>query len=323
MVKKQNYLSINYNSFVVSNPVEHYKSNLKCSIFFVIRCIVLPINILLLLLFLIWLILVAILLNIVYLGNVRKYEFSRGIIMKTTKFSCDFILYVIGIDIVCDTAENIKLKNTTIVVSNHLSYIDHWIIFSVFNGILAPVIREDYLIIPGLNILLKTIGAFGVNRKSKTGCTMKLKKRLDDNEWPPLLCFPEATTTNGSGIISFRTGVFVNAIEIQPVTLRYATKSGFDIAWTDQKNTILHFLRLLCEPNKKVFVNIAEIKCKYNTSTTNYMENIRNTMINNLECSMIEYTCNKTKISWDEWDDKKIMNYWKETIKTYDGLTNA
>lgn len=49
----------------------------------------------------------------------------------------------------------------------------------------------------------------------------KLMKEDTSDSWPPLLIFPEGTTTAGNGILRFHTSIFRLGISIQPVSIKY------------------------------------------------------------------------------------------------------
>lgn len=49
----------------------------------------------------------------------------------------------------------------------------------------------------------------------------KLMKKEDSEYWPPLLIFPEGTTTVGNGVLRFHTSIFRLGISVQPVSIKY------------------------------------------------------------------------------------------------------
>lgn len=58
----------------------------------------------------------------------------------------------------------------------------------------------------------------------------KISWRAWHNAYPRLLIFPEGTTTNGSGLLSFRSGAFRPGLPVQPAIVRYP-RDGLDPSW--------------------------------------------------------------------------------------------
>lgn len=49
-----------------------------------------------------------------------------------------------------------------------------------------------------------------------------IKSRVNDAQvWPPIIIFPEGTTTNQEALISFKAGAFVPGVPVQPMTIKY------------------------------------------------------------------------------------------------------
>jgi len=69
---------------------------------------------------------------------------------------------------------------------------------------------------------------------------------------PPILIFPEGTTTNGKYIISFKTGAFVGGHPVKPVCIRYLAQH-FSPTW-ESIGGIQHIFKLLSQ-----LVNYCEI----------------------------------------------------------------
>eukprot|EP01119_Soliformovum_irregulare_P024374 TRINITY_DN8723_c0_g1_i2.p1 TRINITY_DN8723_c0_g1~~TRINITY_DN8723_c0_g1_i2.p1 ORF type:complete len:201 (-),score=31.61 TRINITY_DN8723_c0_g1_i2:93-695(-) len=55
----------------------------------------------------------------------------------------------------------------------------------------------------------------------RNGTSKLMERQVSPLPYPPLLIFPEGTTTNGSSLIRFRTGAFIARQPIQPIVLRY------------------------------------------------------------------------------------------------------
>lgn len=78
--------------------------------------------------------------------------------------------------------------------------------------------------------------------------------RAQSNEWPQVLIFPEATTTNGRALVSFKTGAFAPGVPVQPVVVKYP-HTRMDPAWVaDGMSTPLLLLRLMTQPHNQMTV---------------------------------------------------------------------
>jgi lysophosphatidylcholine acyltransferase/lyso-PAF acetyltransferase len=65
-----------------------------------------------------------------------------------------------------------------------------------------------------------------------------MQRKAACNDYPQVLLFPEATTTNGRALIHFKLGAFTPGLPIQPVVIRYPFVH-FDNSWYGQKCTIV------------------------------------------------------------------------------------
>jgi len=119
-------------------------------------------------------------------------------------------------------------KNVGIIVSNHISFIDS--IFYVSQCLPAFVSKTAVLKYPIIGNAIMGLQSITVDRnseESKKAASEEIQARSVGNKkglYPPLLIFPEGTTTNGKGLIKFRVGAFVPGVPVQPVVIRYIYK---------------------------------------------------------------------------------------------------
>lgn len=102
----------------------------------------------------------------------------------------------------------VKLKPGTLVVSNHLSYLDIPVLLSVLeNGVF--ITSNDMAATPVLGWMCRLAGCFTVERR-RTGKGMReeIQKIGDALDQQPLICFPEATSTDGRGVRKFFPAMF-------------------------------------------------------------------------------------------------------------------
>lgn len=78
--------------------------------------------------------------------------------------------------------------------------------------------------------------------------------RAQSHGWPQVMIFPEATTTNGRALVSFKTGAFAPGLPVQPVVVQYP-HTRVDPAWVaDGMSTPLLLLRLMTQPHNQMTV---------------------------------------------------------------------
>ena len=123
------------------------------------------------------------------------------------------------------------------VVSNHVSWVD----ILVFMAELFPsfVAKATIRKLPLVGVISEAMGCIYVERESRgaegNGAAALVRDRLlkraqDPASCPPLLLFPEGTTTNGKYLLPFKSGAFLTGAPVQPVLLRYRWRR-FSPAW--------------------------------------------------------------------------------------------
>lgn len=113
-----------------------------------------------------------------------------------------------------------------IFVSNHSSFVET--VFFAYRLRSAAVSRSENLRIPVVGAITTALRCIFVDRTSpasRAATVAEIRRRANDPAFPPLLVFPEGTTTNGRAIISFKTGAFTPSLPVQPVLLRYKFRS--------------------------------------------------------------------------------------------------
>ncbi|CAI7842556.1 unnamed protein product, partial [Closterium sp. NIES-54] len=99
--------------------------------------------------------------------------------------------------------------------------------------------------------------AIAVDRASPTSrkdASYEIKKRATCNDWARVLLFPEATTTNGRSLVSFKTGAFAPGLPVQPVVVTYPYTS-FDPSWVAEGLPDMSLLwRIMSQPHNRMRV---------------------------------------------------------------------
>ena len=133
------------------------------------------------------------------------------------------------------------------LVSNHVSWVDILVLMAeTFPSFVAKAtIRE----LPLVGVISEAMGCIYVQRETRgageNGAAALVRDRLlqrgrDPSSCPPLVLFPEGTTTNGGFLLPFKTGAFLTGAPVQPVLLRYRWRR-FCPAW-ETITAVRHFL---------------------------------------------------------------------------------
>lgn len=139
------------------------------------------------------------------------------------------------------------------LVSNHLSYIDVWVLFASAKG--SFVAKSDLRDWPVVGFVMATSGMIFVNRKLKADV-----RRVNDEIATKLttaqgiFLFPEGTTSSGKEILPFKSSLFQFAaqknIAVTSAAISYSTPDDPEFAskslcWWDETPFLPHFWTLL------------------------------------------------------------------------------
>ena len=170
----------------------------------------------------------------------------------------------------------------TAVVCNHVSYLDVFVVGAAVGPYFA-VARSDVATWPIFGQVLRAFGYAAVERRERSAKAKteapegadSLTKQLADRAkrtgaWqshPPLLVFPEGTTSSGNAVLRFKTGAFVAGEPVLPVAIRF--KAGTlcggwawrprptHARWCRAMSTeMIHLCRLLSRPLSRVEVTV-------------------------------------------------------------------
>ena len=150
---------------------------------------------------------------------------------RITSLFSKALLKILGVRVYVKNLENsLKSDNNHLIVSNHLSYIDIFVISSVIPSIFVASIdevRDKFL----LSRMAKLGGSIFVDRRSRA----RLSEEIDTisellKDGFSVVLFPEGTTSNGECVLSFKAPFLAPAIktktDILPVCLRYRGING-------------------------------------------------------------------------------------------------
>lgn len=115
------------------------------------------------------------------------------------------------------------------IVSNHLSYVDILVLASLRPSCFVTSLETAAL--PGLGTLCRLAGCIFVDRRRVARLQAEIREVAEAlGAGLDVAVFPEATSTNGDGVLRFRRALYQSAVDagrtVQPVCLNYASIDG-------------------------------------------------------------------------------------------------
>ena len=188
---------------------------------------------------------------------VSKLLFSSSHFLadKITSISCRILLKIIGVCIHIEKHVDKRDKKNYLYVSNHLSYLDVLIYYSYFpcTFVTSKEIKET----PFLGHICMMADCFFVERRSKKNLIKEINSLSDILAKRPVMIFPEATSTDGKGVLPFKSPLFKactkKEISVLPLTINYKKidHTPFNlynrdvVCWYGDMSFAPHFWRLL------------------------------------------------------------------------------
>jgi len=196
----------------------------------------------------------------------KKIFILKLVLIKIINYHCKVILQVLNVQVNIIDKSNFENKQTPFFyVSNHLSYLDIIILFAYFPScfITSREVRET----PLLGLITALAGCIFVERRNKS----KIEDEINEIKVAlanrlSVFIFPEATSTSGEAVKSFKRPLFKAAIEtnsaIFPLTINYTKinnqpinrKNRDWVCWYGDMTFLNHFLNLISL--KSITVNI-------------------------------------------------------------------
>lgn len=154
----------------------------------------------------------------------------RGLAIRISSLHARLILMVLNVRVTLKHAERFHTGgHVRLVISNHLSYVDIFIIASLLPSVFITSVELKQT--PLLGTIARFAGCLFVERRKAFG----LKKEIADigsvlKQAFPVVLFPESTTSAGDHVLPFKNSLFDTAIQthadIIPICLRYTRVNG-------------------------------------------------------------------------------------------------
>lgn len=200
---------------------------------------------------------------LVFPSTIRKF------LIEIVSFYSWLFLWVLNIKVKFKQAELVNPEENYLIVSNHLSYLDVVILSSRFPA--CFVTSKEVKVSPFLGQIVSLAGCLFVDRKDKSNLKGEINELRDAlHAGLNVTVFPEATSTNGDGVLRFRRPLFESSLatgkSILPLTINYETislrsvsyKNRDLVCWYGDMDFFPHFMKVLEQAEISVEVIIGE-----------------------------------------------------------------
>ncbi len=150
---------------------------------------------------------------------------KRSAAIRTTSGFARILLFLLGVRVQVKHRERLSKKNNAcLIVSNHLSYLDVLVLFSLVPSVFITSVEMKHTAL--LGTLARLSGSVFVERRKASG----LKQEIGQighvlTQGMHVVLFPEGTTSNGDRVQQFKNSLFEAAVlvqaDIMPICFRY------------------------------------------------------------------------------------------------------
>tara|TARA_Y100000389_G_C17471316_1_gene531446 strand:- start:13322 stop:14032 length:711 start_codon:yes stop_codon:yes gene_type:complete len=170
-----------------------------------------------------------------------------------------------------------KYNHKFIIVFNHVSFCDGWVLWSVFGKVGTIINTKTLKNIPFSEYICEKYGCIMIDDKSKN----TTQKILESKE-PYIALAPDSMQypTYPNNIGDFKTGAFVPKLPILPIIIKYKDCAVFpDYKYEIGESSIHSFFKHYLNWNAKIDVNIMDmIYPKETWSIEEYKNHVKNEM---------------------------------------------
>lgn len=124
-----------------------------------------------------------------------------------------------------------KIKRTSTIVSNHISWLDAVVLIKSIKPAFAP--SAEFGTVPLISTLADSIDSIYIPRggteqnKAKALAAIRDRQELieETGKYAPFLIFAEGGTSNGSSVVKFKKGGFFAEKTVRPIFLKYSSNT--------------------------------------------------------------------------------------------------
>ncbi|XXQ36907.1 EF-hand domain-containing protein [Plasmodiophora brassicae] len=229
----------------------------------------------------------------------------RNILSATARAMSHCILFCFGV-------YRVKVigrpdRRCKIIVSNHVSVLDGFALTS--QVACMAVAKQEVEKIPLLGSVATALQFIFIDRGSssaRSDVLQQIKERTQMDGFPPLLIFPEGTTSNNTTLLRFKKGGFVASVPVQPVALKYPWEY-FDPSWTNYSPQMGGTcFRLLCQVYTSVEVTWLPVVTPTPEEAADpqlFADNVRTTMARVMRLPIVPFSAEDSVV--DGWLQSK------------------
>eukprot|EP00656_Telonema_subtile_P004481 TRINITY_DN12040_c0_g1_i2.p1 TRINITY_DN12040_c0_g1~~TRINITY_DN12040_c0_g1_i2.p1 ORF type:complete len:500 (+),score=95.26 TRINITY_DN12040_c0_g1_i2:119-1618(+) len=188
----------------------------------------------------------------------RPMSGCRRVLLYPVKFISRCILFCLGYVWLEETYTNGTCCSpaASVIVSNHVCWVEP--LYFLCRELPCCVGKAELANSFLGNVLAKSINLVLVDRYTSAGKKTALhqiaNRARPDSGFPPLLIFPEGTTSSGPTLITFKRGGFSPMQPVQPVVVRFP-HCFYDPGWVPGVGTLFHAWRMLSQVYNRMQVD--------------------------------------------------------------------
>jgi 1-acyl-sn-glycerol-3-phosphate acyltransferase len=172
-----------------------------------------------------------------------------------------------------------------VVVANHTSLLDAISMTWFLAPMSVSMIGVKHIPVAGsIAMALQTIFVNRKDPKSKKKTLLEIQRRTSDGSFPPLMLYPEGTTTNGKCLVQFKKGAFTAGKPVQPIVMQYSSTCLDVSANGDMANMVFGFFMMMLQPYNSLTISLLKVHVPSNEEK---MDAIK--FANNVREEMSEY----------------------------------
>lgn len=140
------------------------------------------------------------------------------------------MLFAFGFLWIEESGSPVGKRDAAFVIVNHVG--GAWeAMYASWRTGASTVVEASNFAHPLLRVIFDACEGLAISRENPAGVREVIKRRARDPAWPQLLIFPEGACSNGTALLTFKTGAFAPLEPVQPGVVSYPTASTFDLSW--------------------------------------------------------------------------------------------
>jgi len=190
-----------------------------------------------------------------------RHWFSTKRGKKITQWWFKRTINILGLTII---QKGVPYKSTSLIVANHISFLDIIVIAS--SSPVTFLAKSTLRYWPVIGFIADRIGTIFIQRNNNRmvyGLTKSLTKALKQKK--SIALFPEGTTTSGQIVKKFHSSLFQSTINagkpVQPIALYYQRNGKLDVtaAYIDNDIFIINLVKIMAEKKTEVQITFCDL----------------------------------------------------------------